>query len=49
MRWIATYGFKDGPHRYCRTIWADSINEATKQAERYVNRGYIMLKVVQSE
>lgn len=48
MRWIATYISTSKPTVY-RTIHEDCINEATRQAERWCPRGYILSTVKQKE
>lgn len=32
---------------YYRTVYADGINEAVKQAKKYARKNYILLKVIQ--
>ncbi len=46
MKFNAEYRYKhDGMPTYYRTIFADSINEAMKRAERYAKKGYICARI----
>lgn len=46
MTFIATYQHPKLP-AYCRTVYADSLNEASKRGEKYARKGYIMVKLIQ--
>jgi len=47
MKYRATYIHRRSPDQYFRELWADSLSEATKQAEKWVRKNYMLLKVVQ--
>jgi hypothetical protein len=36
-------------YEYFRTIWVDTVNEATKKAKQYIRKGYILSTVIQDE
>ncbi len=51
MRFKAHY-FEQKPttqkrDEYWRTVYADSVNEATKLAERFTNKGYCLGAIIQ--
>lgn len=49
MRFLARYMHRRHERsEYWRTIYADTLNEAIKQAERYTRKGFIMAGVTQA-
>lgn len=54
MKFIAEYlnqkgSASDLPSEYYKTVWADELNEATKQAEKWQRKGYILSTVKQGD
>lgn len=50
MTFIARYIHRRGlDPDYWRTIHADTLNEASKEAERYTRKGFIMVGLTQKE
>lgn len=48
MKFLAYYIHRLSPADYQRTVYADSLNEATRQAEKWIKKGYMLLKMVQA-
>lgn len=47
MRFKARYLHRRGEFaEYYRTVWADSVNEAIRIAERYARKGYLCAGVI---
>ena len=44
MKWLCKF---IGEKPYFRIVYSDSINDASKQAERYTRKGYKLSTVVQ--
>lgn len=48
MRFIAEYSHNTGSEKnYFRTVWGDTINEATKMAERFCRKNFTVLRTTQ--
>lgn len=48
MRFICKYIKKTGEGELFRTIFADDILDATKRAEKYCRKGFMLVTVVQA-
>ena len=50
MKFLAEYIHREGKEdKYYRTIWADSLNEATKISNKYARKGFICRHTTQKE
>lgn len=48
MNFLCKWVKRDDPKTFAyKTVWADSVNDATRQAKWYTKNGYILLSVIE--
>lgn len=47
MRFTAHYINRKAEGKYWRTVYADNIHDATREAEKYVRKGWLLVKVME--
>ena len=48
MQFLCKYVMRGDPETFAyKTVWADNVNDATRQAEWYTKKGYILLSVIE--